>query len=167
MQTLTVHRANLDAIRTGDRITALDGHPLTVPHVVEQPLGRTDVPGIKLVHDSPVDWYLYPDHVWGHVTVERDDRIRAARVGRYAVPLTRQPDGSYRTDDGALEIFYNEGYLTSCDERHGSCPGGRTHEYARWCVWDTLTDDYLHRDPGGYDTLRDAAEAVAALRKGH
>lgn len=97
--------------------------------------------------------------------------------------------GEYKTEDGRYRVFEDTEFLTSCDEPHPvrlkrsewtsewsyetgqmevtkgyQCPGGETHNYTRWSIWDDVEDDYAFDDgPGAYLTL---AEAGYGLAKG-
>lgn len=178
----------LDQLAAGDVIVAIDDRKLDIPVVVASPLGATGVAGVETFYDSPagVARYLYRDVVSRAVTVEREpeQEIPAAKparktrrkpakvvIRRHGIPLERGEDSIYRTEDGRYEILLNPGYITLCEAPHnvrageGSyrCPGNIEHEYSRWVIWDTVTDDYLLGADGGFDTFGEAARVVSAL----
>jgi len=67
MATLTVR--TLAELRPGDEITGIGQTPIGV-HVVEV----VEADRVKLAHDGPTDWYLYPAHASAGLTVERAEQ---------------------------------------------------------------------------------------------
>lgn len=129
MVTLEIPADQLYAIAAGDRVIAVDGQAVG-PITVESGLNATGVNGVKTVYDSPsgAARYLYPDAVGTAVTVERGaveperkqrKRPTSVIIRRYGFPLVRdRATDCYRTEDGRYQIWYNEGYLTSCEAPH-------------------------------------------------
>jgi hypothetical protein len=181
---IIVSVADLQTVRAGDRVVAIDGENLDSPLTVEAPLGAGGAPGVKLVHESTagVEWYLYPGEVMEAVTIERDApgqpkrkttrrRPDAVTIRRFGIPLVRGGDGIYRTEDGRYQIFLHDGYVTHCFDPHPVrtsreegggylCPGGQEHAYSLWVIWDITIDDYM-RDTDGFETFGEAARVLA------
>ena len=92
-------------------------------------------------------------------------------IRKYGTPLVRQPDGTYRTEDGRYEVTSQDDYLTTCDNPHPVrgkagrpgyyCEGYGEHYYTRWHIWDIEAQEYAFGDsPGAYETFKEAAEAL-------
>lgn len=119
--TLKLTPADLDQVRPGDQLIALNGSVLSRPLTVVTGLGP--LPGsttlaIQMTNPDGRPVNLYPDtHVDQHITISRPDPRRATRTIN-GLRLSSDGAGSWWTSDRRYQIRTGFGGLTECETDH-------------------------------------------------
>ena len=163
MGTLTFRATEVDRIRKGDRITAIDGRDVAFTVVKPYgPLPGSEVMAIGVTMPNGRDVNIYPDqNIAESVTIERADRKPATRTID-GVRFIKTGDKYWETEDGKYVVAYEEAGVTTCEFPHpmrdGYCPGQENHFYYQWLA-GLKNDD--KPTPEFADTFREAAQWVA------
>lgn len=131
----------LELLQPGDAIVSIDRHELNPFLVVEAPLGPTaspDVVGVKLVHDSPVEWLLYPGQVSEAVFVHRPITWNTD----HGIRLVPSADGSFTSESGRYRIF------------------APTRSILGYRVWDATAREFLEGWGQNEFSLEEAVELI-------
>lgn len=168
LDVMTLTLADLDRVRRGDIVTAIDGRPVRFRITGRYgPVGVGDNPAVPMETAAGIPVNLYPgSNVESSITIERKTRPVVRTFDNVTFHYDKEND-EWFTADRDWQIKYGEAGVTTCEFPHPVreskgrgyyCPGQEQHHYSGWMTHHDGSQGTVEY----YESFTAAAKAIAA-----